>query len=104
MKRSVVAMVAAISLLALTASAEAGQGKSSDSRACLIEVLYSEELPIGPLFYYTVKASLLVTPSHAAPFETTVLKVIPWQVPPPRRGQRFRSACDSGVLNSSFPF
>ena len=87
-------------LLALTASAQAGQGVH-DSR-CLVEVLYSEELPIGPLFYHTVKAAVLVTPPGAPPFETTVHKVIPWQVPPPRRGQRLRVACDSVLLNSSF--
>jgi hypothetical protein len=44
----------------------------------------------------------LVTPRDAPPFETTVLKVIPWQVPPPRRGQRVRVACDSALLDSSF--
>jgi hypothetical protein len=88
-------------LLVLTASAQAGQMASRDSR-CLVEVLYSEELPIGPLFYHTVKAAVLVTPPGAPPFETTVQKVIPWQVPPPRRGQRVRVACDSALLNSSF--
>jgi hypothetical protein len=86
-------------MLALTASA---QGASRDSRSCLVEVLYSEELPIGPLFYHTVKAAVLVTPRDAPPFETTVLKVIPWQVPPPRRGQRVRVTCDSALLDSSF--
>ena len=88
-------------LLALTASAQAGQMASRDSR-CLVEVLYSEELPIGPLFYHTVKAAVLVTPPGGPPFETTVHKVISWQVPPPRRGQRVRVACDSALLNSSF--
>jgi hypothetical protein len=94
--------VAATTVLALTASAQAGQGAPRDSRTCLVEVLYSEELPIGPLFHYTVKAAVLVTPSGSPPFETTVLKVIPWQAPPPRRGQRVRVHCDSAQLNSSF--
>ena len=93
--------VATTMLLALTASAQAGQGGWRDPR-CLVEVLYSEELPIGPLFYHTVKAAVLVTPPGAPPFETTVLKVIPWQVPPPRRGQRVRIPCDSAQLNPSF--
>ena len=92
---------AATMALALTACAQAGQVASRDSR-CLVEVLYSEELPIGPMFYHTVKAAILVTPPGAPPFETTVHKVIPWQVPPPRRGQRVRVACDSALLNSSF--
>ncbi|WP_024520561.1 hypothetical protein [Bradyrhizobium sp. Tv2a-2] len=94
--------VAVTMLLALTATAQAREGASRDSRACLVEVLYSEELPIGPLFHHTVKEALLVTPPHAAPFETTVQKVIPWQVPPPRRGQRTRVSCDSVALQSSF--
>lgn len=94
-------LAAATMLLVLTASAQAGQAGLHDSR-CLVEVLYSEELPIGPLFYHTVKAAVLVTPPGAQPFETTVHKVIPWQVPPPRRGQRVRVACDSALLNSSF--
>jgi hypothetical protein len=89
-------------LLALTASAQARQGASRDSRACLVEVLYSEELPIGPLFQYVIKESLLVTPPGAAPFETTVQRMIPWQMPPPRRGQRVRVSCDSVASNSFF--
>jgi len=94
--------VAATTVLALTASAQAGHMTSRDSRACLVEVLYSEELPIGPLFYHTVKAAVLVTPPGAPAFETTVQNVIPWQVPPPRRGHRVRVSCDSALLNSSF--
>ncbi len=101
MKGFMRSLAPAAMLLALTASAQAGQMASRDSR-CLVEVLYSEELPIGPLFYHTVKAAVLVTPPAAPPFETTVQKVIPWQVPPPRRGQRVRVACDSALLNSSF--
>jgi hypothetical protein len=95
-------VVATTMVLALTASVAAGQGASRDSHACRVEVLYSEELPIGPLFHHTVKAALLVTPPAAPPFETTVQNVIPWQVPPLRRGQRFRVGCDSALLNSSF--
>lgn len=94
-------LAAAIMVLALTASARAGQARLHDSR-CLVEVLYSEELPIAPLFYHTVKAAVLVTPPGGQPFETTVYKVIPWQVPPPRRGQRVHLACDSALLNSTF--
>jgi hypothetical protein len=94
--------VATTSVLALTASVAVAQGASRDSHACRVEVLYSEELPIGPLFHYTVKAALLVTPPAAPPFETTVQTVIPWQGPPLRRGQRFRVGCDSALLNSGF--
>jgi hypothetical protein len=94
--------VVAATVLALMTSVQAGHATSRDRRACLVEVLYSEELPIGPLFHHTVKAAVLVTQPGAPPFETTVLKVIPWQVPPPRRGQRVRVRCDSAPLNSSY--
>jgi hypothetical protein len=95
--------VATTILLLLTAAAGAWQDyPRAEARSCLVEVLYSEELPIGPLFHHTVKAAVLVTPPGAPPFETTVLKVIPWQVPPPRRGQRVRVPCDSAPVNSSF--
>ena len=86
----------------LLAPAAAAVTSHREIRSCLVEVLHPEELPIGPLFLHTVKAAVLVTPPGAPPFETTVLKVIPWQVPPPRRGQRVRVPCDSALVNSSF--
>ena len=82
--------LACMLLVALTGAVRAVQ-----ARSCVLEVLYSEELPIGPLFYHTVRADLLVIPPKGQPFETTVWKVIPWQVPPPRRGQRVRRPCGS---------
>ena len=84
--------LAGMLLVALTAAVRPAQARAP---SCVLEVLFSEELPIGPLFYHTVKADLLVTPPKGQPFETTVWKVIPWQVPPPRRGQRFRRPCSS---------
>ena len=101
--KSVIRSLAAAATMALagTASAQARHVPPRDSR-CLVEVLYSEELAIAPLFYHTVKAAVLVTPPGAPPFETTLLKVIPWQVPPPRRGQRVRMQCDAAQLNASF--
>jgi hypothetical protein len=86
-------------LLMLTAAAQAGHDAQ---HSCKVEVLYSEELPIGPLFHHTVKAALLVTPPGAPPFETTVVKVMHWQVPPPRRGQQMRVPCDSVAQQSFF--
>jgi hypothetical protein len=47
-----------------------------------------------------VRARLRITPPDQPPFETTVERFIPWQVPPPRRGQRAKLACDSAALNS----
>jgi hypothetical protein len=89
-------------LLMLTVSAAAAQGSEREGRSCLVEVLYSEELPIGPLFYHTVKVTLLVSAPHTRPFEMTIDKVIPWQAPPPRRGQRVKARCDPALLHSSF--
>jgi hypothetical protein len=75
----------------------------ADAKSCLVQVLYSEEIPLGPMFYHTIKATLLVTPSDRPPFRTTVEKVTPWQVPPPRQGQQTWVYCDAASLNA-FPF
>src|SRR5215813_2880619 len=92
-------LIGAILLLIITGPAGANQGSLRDPRSCIVEVLHSEELPIGPLFHHTIRATLLVSAPNTPPFETTVLKVIPWQVPPPRRGQRVRVQCDPAELN-----
>jgi hypothetical protein len=72
-------------------------------QVCLVEVLYSEELPGAPIFQNLVRARLRVTAADRPPFETTVEKFIPWQLPPPRRGQRLKMLCDPAAF-SSFPF
>jgi hypothetical protein len=71
--------------------------------ACLVEVLHSELLPYAPEFQHLVKATLLVTPPAGPAYETTVLKYITWQAPPPRQGQRLRVWCDPANLGA-FPF
>jgi len=96
MKSSVLALML---LLTMTGFAEARKGGPRDTRTCRAEVLHSEELPIAPPFYHTIKATMLVTASDARRFETTIYEVIPWQVPPPRRGQRVRVRCDPPALN-----
>jgi hypothetical protein len=73
-------------------------------QSCRVEVLRSEELPLGPLFHHTIKTTLLVTAPNTPPFETTVYK-IHWQMPPPSQGQRVMIPCDPAALRSSFwPF
>lgn len=94
MKRLIAAMIAG----AIIAMANAAQG----GQFCTAEVLHSEMLPVGPAFHHTIKATLLVTPTDRPPFETTVVRVIPWQAPPPRQGQRQRVPCDPALLPSSF--
>jgi hypothetical protein len=81
-------------LLGMLPATQADAASLADRAACLVEVLHSEELPYAPDYHHLVKATLLVTPPGGAAFETTVLKYIPWQAPPPRRGQRPRMWCD----------
>jgi len=77
------------------------QGKAeARAQTCLVQVLSSEEIPLGPMFHHTVKATLLVSPSDRPPFQTTIEKVTPWQVPPPRQGQRAWVSCDPASLNA----
>ena len=66
------AFVAMIFLAVIPQGVRAGQGPQHDARSCLVEVLTSEELPVGPPFYHTVKARLFVTPANQAAFETSV--------------------------------
>src|SRR5262249_4595021 len=95
------AKIAAALLLGLGffGSARAG-GMQPPAQTCLVQVLSSEEIPLGPMFYHTVKATLLVTPSDRPPFQTTIEKVTPWQVPPPRQGQQARVYCDPESLKA----
>jgi hypothetical protein len=90
-----------ITMLALLALPCASRARQHDARSCLVEVLYSEELPLGPMFYHTVRERLRVTPADQPPFETTVERAIPWQAPPPRQGQRTRVPCESVLAQSA---
>jgi hypothetical protein len=72
----------------------------SNRPVCIVEVLQSEELPGAPIFQNLVRATLRITSADHPPFETTVVRLIPWQVPPPRRGQRIKSLCDPSALSS----
>lgn len=92
------AVATAIAISGSTAFA----ASAHDARSCLVEVLYSEMLPVGPLFYHTVRTRLLVTPADRPPFETIVERAIPWQAPPPRQGQRMRMACEQISAQSTF--
>jgi hypothetical protein len=102
-------IIAATLLLGMTATASAADPiprgafiEAGDGRVmCRIEVLRSEELPGAPIYQNRVKATLLVSAPGRAPFEATVVKLIPWQVPPPRQGQRLTALCDPVSL--SFP-
>lgn len=104
MKRSIVAVMMLAGVM-VPGAAKAGQVYRGDMQSCLVEVLYSEELPVGLAFHHTYRATLRVTPADRPPFVTTVEREIPWQAPPPRQGQRLRMPCDPALLESSFrPF
>ena len=92
-------VIATVLLLGMLPAARADAASLADRAACLVEVLHSEEPPYAPDYHHLVKATLLVTPPRGAAFETTVLKYIPWQAPPPRRGQRLRMRCDPANLD-----
>jgi hypothetical protein len=78
---------------------------SGDRVKCIVEVLDSDELPGAPIFQNLVRARLRVTLADRPPFETTMEKFMPWQAPPPRRGQRMQMLCDQRAFNSlAFPF
>jgi hypothetical protein len=82
-------------------SRHAGVIETREGRvSCHIEVLRSEELPGAPIFQNLVRATLLVNAPGTPPFETTVVKLIPWQMPPPRQGQRLIAPCDPASLSS----
>ena len=61
---------------------------------CTARVVYSEQLPYAPIDTWLVKVTLEITPRHGAPYVTTLQDRMPWQGPPPRRGQTFRLSCD----------
>ena len=99
-------IVAAVLLTTAASSASAGRWGWQDAAAmqpCMIEVLHSEMIPVGPLFHHTIRTTLLVSPSDRPPFQTTVERVIPVQFPPPRQGQRLKMLCDPANL-STFTF
>jgi hypothetical protein len=103
-------IVATTILLAVAAAARAGDhaaNRTAARDACIVEILYSEELPGAPIFQNLVRARLRITPPDRPAFETTVERLMPWQMPPPRRGQRLALACDRAVVNDfsfAFPF
>jgi len=100
-------IIAATLVLGMTATASAADPirrgaftEASDGRVmCNIQVIRSEELPGAPIYQNRVRATLLVNAPGRAPFETTVVKLIPWQVSPPRQSPRMTVLCDPASLS-----
>lgn len=101
MNRRIVA-VTMLSWALVPSTAVAGQARHGGMRSCLVEVLHSEELPVGLTFYHTYRATLRVTAADRPPFVTTAEWEMPWQAPPPRQGQLLRVPCDPAFLESAF--
>jgi hypothetical protein len=87
------AIILATATLSTQASAQTFAG-SDRGQPCTARVLSSEELPFAPINTWLVKVTLEITPPNGGAFVTTLQNSTPWQVPPPRQGQRFRLRCD----------
>jgi hypothetical protein len=86
------ATLAAATLASTTLTAQASP--DNQGFACIARVVHSEELPFAPINSWLVRVTLEITPSNGKAFETTLQDWMPWQGPPPRRGQAFRLRCD----------
>jgi len=92
-------IVKAALLWAVATLASAGQTAEAATAyrgflACKARVLYSEERPFAPVGTWLIRATLEITPPRGNPYLATLQDWMPWQGPPPRRGQSFRVQCD----------
>jgi hypothetical protein len=79
----------------LASASSAAQASSLDQRLpCVAKVIHSEELPFAPADTWLVKVTLEITPPNGNGYQTTLQDRMPWQGPPPRKGQVFRVLCD----------
>ena len=92
----------AVAIATAISAATVFAASARDADSCLVEVLSSEMLTASPPFYHTVKATLLVTPADRPAYETTVVRTIPWQAPPPRQGQRTWMTCEQASAQYDF--
>jgi hypothetical protein len=92
---------AALSIGATMASAAANSKAPEGNRLlnCRARVLQSEELPFAPEGQWLVNVTLGITPPHGRAYATRLHYRMPWQGPPPRRGQVFRLPCDPAAPN-----
>jgi hypothetical protein len=76
------------------ATAKAQPSPGYQGLPCVARVVQSEELPYAPIGSWLVRVTLEITPPHGGAYQTTLQDNMPWQGPPPRRGQVFRLLCD----------
>ena len=81
-----------------SAAGKYARGRNS-LRPCTARVVHSEELPFAPIDNWLVKVTLEITPQNGSTYITTLQDRMPWQGPPPRRGQAFRLWCDPANPN-----
>jgi hypothetical protein len=87
-----VALLTAATLSSAIAAAQVSPGNRA--LPCVARVVYSEELPFAPIGSWLVRAILEITPPNGIAYQMTLQDYMPWQGPPPRRGQVFRLLCD----------
>jgi len=92
--KSVIATAIVLAGAVLASAPANAQGAGNPLRPCTARVVHSEELPFAPIDSWLVKVTLEITPKNGSPFTTTLHDRMPWQGPPPRRGQAFRVWCD----------
>jgi hypothetical protein len=88
-------LLAGAALASATPTAQASPGNQGLS--CIAKVIHSEELPFAPVGNWLVKVTLEITPPSGNAYQTTAQDWMPWQGPPPRRGQAFRVNCQKPV-------
>ena len=92
MENPVIRPIIAAALLGAIPAALASPG--TQGQACIAKVIKSVELPFGPLGTWKVQVTLQITPPGGVTYQTTLQENMPWQGPPPRRGQVLRLWCD----------
>jgi hypothetical protein len=92
--KSVIAAAIAIAGAPLASDAAHAEAARDTLRPCTARVIYSEELPFAPIDSWLIKVTLEITPRNGTPYYTILHDRMPWQGPPPRRGQAFRLWCD----------
>ena len=88
------AFLSAVAMLACAGQTAQAATAYHGFLACKARVLHSEELPYAPIGTWLVKATFEITPPHGNPYLAAYQDWVPWQGPPPRRGQSLRVQCD----------
>jgi hypothetical protein len=89
---SMAALLAAATFSYAPAAAQASP--VNQGLPCVARVIQSEELPFAPIGSWLVRVTLEITLPNGNAYQTTLQDYMPWQGPPPRRGQLFRLLCD----------